>query len=69
MKKQFVSKRRSRKGSVSFNPNRQFIEEAVQAYLKNGGTINQIAVDDTALEKSWMVSDIGSEVDEFLSGQ
>lgn len=67
--KKFVNKRRARKGSVSFNPNRQFIEEAMQEYLKEGGQINQIEVDEKAFEQSFMINDVGSEVDEFLAGQ
>jgi len=69
MKKQFVSKRRYRKGSISFNPNRQFIEDAVEAYLQKGGTINQIEVDEESFEKSWMINDVSTEVDAFLNGQ
>jgi len=68
MQQKFINKRRSR-GAVSFNPNRQFIEEAVAAYLKDGGKINHIEVDEKALEKSWMINDIGSDVDDFLAGQ
>ncbi len=69
MNKKFVNKRRSRKGSVSFDPNRQFIEEAMQEYLKSGGRIDHIEVDEKAFEKSWMINDVGSEVDDFLNGQ
>lgn len=68
MKKKFVNKRRSR-GAVSFNPNRQYIEDAIQQYLKEGGEINHIEVDEKAFESSWMLNDVSSEVDEFLSGQ
>ena len=69
MQKKFVNKRRSRKGSVSFNPSSQFIDEAVQEYLKGGGKIDHIEVDEKAFEKSWMINDVGSDVDDFLNGQ
>jgi len=69
MKTGFVNKRRSRKGSISFNPNRQFIAEAVQEYLEKGGKINQLKPDENTLKNSWMISDLSSEVDEFLIGQ
>jgi energy-coupling factor transporter ATP-binding protein EcfA2 len=68
MKTRFISKRRSRKGSVSFNPNRQFIAEAVQEYLKQGGKINQLKPDENTLKNSWMIKDVNSDVDEFLIG-
>lgn len=69
MKKKFVSKRRSRKGSVSFNPNRQYIEQAVQAYLNDGGRIDHLEVDEKAFEQSLLIRDAGTEVDDFLNGE
>ncbi|MBU2645369.1 hypothetical protein KKI24_11745 [bacterium] len=69
VKKPFVNKRRSRKGTISFDPNRQYIEEAIAAYLKNGGKINHIKADEKSFENSWMINDVSSDVDEFLNGQ
>ena len=69
MKQQFISRGSSRKGAKSFNPNSQFIQDAIQEYLKNGGKINQLQPDDSSLKKTWMATDISSDVDEFLIGQ
>ncbi len=69
MEKKFMNRRRSRKGAVSFKPDRQFIEHAVAAFLENGGKINHVEANEKSFENSWMINDIGSDVDEFLNGQ
>lgn len=69
MKKKFINRRRSRKGTIAFKPDHQFIEQAVATYLEKGGRINRIEVDEKSFENSWMINDVSSEVDEFLNGQ
>ena len=67
MKKTFV--RRRRKGTAVFRPNRAYVAKSIENFLNDGGTINQIILD----EKSYRDFIIGNEplsaVDEFLSGQ
>ena len=62
------NRRRSRKRSTSFRPNSDFIKKAVTDYLKKGGKINRIEINDKSFENSWMIGDVSSDVDEFLNG-
>ena len=58
--------RRSKKKSVSFNPNRKYINSAVDEYLKNGGKITRIEIDDEAYQAFIKMRDAAA--DEFLRG-
>jgi hypothetical protein len=69
MKKKFVNRRRSRKGVPSFRPDRHYIEQAVAVFLEKGGRINHVEANEKSFENSWMINDVGSDVDEFLNGQ
>ncbi len=69
MKKKFVNRRRTRKGALSFRPDRQYVEQAVAAFLEEGGKINHIEANEKSFESSWMINDVSSDVDEFLNGQ
>lgn len=69
MKKRFVNSRRSRKGAKSFDPNSEYIQDAVEQFLKSGGKINYLQPDESTLKNSWVTSDGVSDVDEFLIGQ
>lgn len=51
-----------------FKPNSDFIQKAVEDYLKNGGKIRRIEIDEKSFENSWMINDVSSDVDEFLNG-
>ncbi len=69
MKKNSIKiRRRQRKGSVSFNPDRRFLEGAVEDYLKNGGKIVQIAADEKSFEHSMERHEGSLDADEFLLG-
>lgn len=51
-----------------FNPNRQQVSDAVADFLKNGGKIKEIEVDDKGLQDFLRMQD-HSEVDDFLRGE
>lgn len=57
-----------RKRHLSFDPNREYIENAVEDYLKNGGKIKVLeAQKDSQSAVDWIASDDNLEADEFLS--
>ena len=69
MKKNSIKiKRRARRGSVSFNPDSQFIESAVQDFLKKGGKIEMLTPDESSFRQSMNVNDGSLDADEFLLG-
>lgn len=61
-------KRRNRKGSVSFNPDSQFIANAVDEFLKNGGKIAQLKPDEDSFKHTMDRHDGSLDADEFLLG-
>lgn len=63
---QWKKGRRSRKKGVSFNPNRNYISSAVDEYLKNGGKITKIEMDEEAYEAFVKMRDAAA--DDFLRG-
>ena len=68
MKNSIRIKRRNRKGSVSFNPDSQFIATAVNDFLKNGGKIEQLRPDESSFKHSMNRHDGSLDADEFLLG-
>ena len=46
--KKFNRKRESRKGTARFKPNRAYIEKSVDNFLRDGGMINRIILDEKA---------------------
>ncbi len=68
MKKALASKR-SRKGMKSFNPNREYLEQAVEDYMNKGGKITRIVeVDDADYEQLATHREYVSPADDFLLG-
>ena len=57
---------RRAKKSVSFNPNRNFVKSAVEDFLKNGGTIKKIEIDEEAYKAFIKIRDAAA--DDFLRG-
>jgi hypothetical protein len=58
---------RRRKRHLSFNPNSQYIADAVEEYLKEGGKITQLeAQTENGSQDSWLKLDDTKEADEFL---
>ena len=56
-----------RRRHLSFNPDSQFIADAVQEFLKNGGKIKQLENQPDATDPdSWPNFDDNKEADEFL---
>ena len=67
MKPKLSKSTQRRRRHLSFNPNSQFIAEAVEEYLKGGGKITQLeAQDEKNRQDSWMMIDDTKEADEFL---
>lgn len=58
--------RKPKKRPKSFNPNRSFINNAVDEFLKNGGTIKKIEIDDEAYQAFIKMRDAAA--DDFLNG-
>ncbi|MCG8338232.1 MAG: hypothetical protein MJE63_27315 [Proteobacteria bacterium] len=63
-----MSWRRGRraKKSVSFNPSHNYVKSAVEDYLKNGGTIKKIEMDEDAYKAFIKMRDAAA--DDFLKG-
>ena len=61
-------KRRQRRGSVSFNPDRQYVASAVEDFLKSVGKIDVLKPDETSLKTSMNRHDGSLDADEFLLG-
>lgn len=59
-------KRRHRKGSVSFNPDRGFINSAVEEFLNKGGKIEQLKPDESSFKNSMTRHEGSLDADEFL---
>lgn len=58
--------RRARK-AVSFNPNHNYIDNAVEEFLQNGGTIKKIEIDEDAYQAFIKMRDAAA--DDFLNGK
>lgn len=63
-----MSWRRGRKAkrSVSFDPNHNYVKSAVDDFLKNGGTIKKIEMDEEAYKSFVKMRDAAA--DDFLKG-
>ncbi len=59
--------RKSKKRRLSFNPNHSDVENAVEEYLKQGGTIKKIELDEKAYQAFVKMRDTG--VDDFLNSK
>lgn len=57
---------RKSKKSISFNPNRNYINDAVEEYLKQGGKIKKIEMDEEAYKAFVKMRDAAA--DDFLRG-
>ena len=67
MKPKLSKTTQRRRRHLAFNPNSQFIAEAVEEYLKGGGKITQLeAQDEKNKQDSWMMIDDTKEADDFL---
>ncbi len=57
---------RRRRRHLSFDPNREFVADAVEEYLKGGGKITQLEAQTENNQDSWLKMDDTKEADEFL---
>lgn len=65
--KRWTSKRRSRKRPTGFNPNRQDVADAVNDFVKKGGTITKIVVDSNSYSDFVSKKELPSAADDFLN--
>ncbi len=68
MKKRIGRRRRFSKKSVKFNPNRNYVQNAVEEYLNKGGEITKIELDESSYKDFLALKDAAS-VDRFLAGE
>ncbi len=66
MRKSIRIARRHRRGSVSFNPDRQFVSNAVEEFLKQGGKIEQLKPDERSFRQTMSRHEGSLDADEFL---
>jgi len=67
MKKKFL--KRGKKGASSFRPNRAYVAESVDRYLKSGGRVNHIILDEKSYDNFVAYNESPTAVDEFLAGR
>ncbi|MBU3914632.1 hypothetical protein KKA14_03780 [bacterium] len=60
------SPRNRRTKFIHFNPNHDFVSDAVEEYLKSGGQIKQILSEERNIEDSFFNIPDNIEADEFL---
>jgi hypothetical protein len=66
MDKSKVFRRRGRRRSMTFNPSHKFIEDSVDAYLKDGGKITKIERVNGNYQNFVSLPDSHVSVDDFL---
>lgn len=67
MKSKFSNPARRRRRHLSFNPSRQYVEDAVKEYLNEGGKITQLEAQPDSFKKdSWLTVEDSKEADDFL---
>ena len=67
--KRWNSKRKRSKQAISFKPSRQEIESAVSEFLKSGGTIKKVVVNEGSYKDFVALNELPTAADEFLNGQ
>ncbi len=66
--KKFNRKRpRIDRKKTKFKPNRAYVEKSVENFLRDGGRINRIILDEKSYEKFVVSNELPGAVDEFLS--
>ncbi|MBU3916974.1 hypothetical protein KKA14_15690 [bacterium] len=66
--KTWTKKRKSRKNSVSFNPNHRYVKSAVEEFLDKGGKITKVIVDERSYGDFLLLNELPSAADDFLNG-
>lgn len=67
--KQTITKSRKNKKSKGFNPNRDYLNEAMKDYIERGGKITKIVEVEDDYQNVTSFSDSGTFVDDFLMSQ
>lgn len=66
-KQKYMSRQFRRRKRSSFNPNRQYVTDAIEEFLSSGGKIKQLEAQKEANSaNSWLVVEDNQEADEFL---
>jgi hypothetical protein len=65
--KSYAGRRRRKGRHLSFDPNSEFIAQAVDDFLKGGGEITQLESRKIKNPESWIAIDDNLEADEFLN--
>ncbi|PCI30420.1 MAG: hypothetical protein COB67_01875 [SAR324 cluster bacterium] len=68
MAKSFIPRRKRKRKATSFNPNHQFVDSAVEDYLKKGGKIQKIDSIKDSYEGFISLREQVAPADEFLLG-
>lgn len=68
MARSFLSRKRRRKKTTSFNPTHDFVDHAVQDFLNQGGTIKKIDSVKSSYEGFISLREQTSPADDFLMG-
>ena len=67
--KRMVGRKPKRNKSVSFKPNHDFVQKAVEDYLSKGGTITKLELDDESYKNFVSRPESPYAVDDFLAGR
>ncbi len=65
--KKWTPRKKIKKRQVSFNPNRKFVESAIDEYLRKGGKITRVIVDEESYRDFVSLREIPLAVDDFLN--
>ena len=68
MKGRFIGKRRRTTKSISFNPNSDFIDDAVSQFLNKGGKITKVIDLEDGLDDFMSHREAVPPADEYLMG-
>jgi len=60
--------RNRRRKKVAFNPNSSYIKNAVEDFLKKGGSIKRIEPDEESFRRSLLIKEGSGLADDFLKG-
>ncbi len=67
MKLTYASRRRRKYRHLSFNPNSEFVAEAIEEFLRSGGEITQLESRPEKKQENWIGINDNKEADEFLN--
>lgn len=66
--KRRMNRRALRTKAVKFKPNRDYVNQAVEDYLANGGKITKLEFNEKAYQEFMQTPEAPNAVDDFLNG-